>query len=133
MTKGYMVLKPIDELSTTEIKRHFVSCITNHMSTIDDLKEVLDFFECNGIEDLSPYENEQRETTYSSLERLHNAIYYLSKLVDYDEIYGGEIKEHWVKEFGEGQYEEIYPNGHIYEYLKDYYKKTYVLEDEEVK
>ena len=128
-----MVLKPIDELSTSEIKRHFVSCITNHMNTIGEVKEVLDFFECNGIEDLSPYENEQRDNLMLSLERLHNEIYHLSKLVDYDEIYGGEIKEYYDEQFGEGRYEESYPNGHIYEYLKDYYRKTYVLEDEEVK
>ena len=124
-------LLPVDELTNDEIKEHFVDCITNCRNTIGELKEILGFFECNGIDDLSPYENEQRENTYSSLERLHTDIYYLSRLVDYDEIYGEMRKEEYDGVFGEGKYEEIKPDGYIQEYLNDYYKKTYLLKDEE--
>ena len=93
MTKSYRLLNAVEELSTTQIKEHFVATITNNTDTINNLKEVLEFFECNGVEDLSDYENEQRENIYSSLELLHNEIYYLSRLVDYDEIYGSRIKK----------------------------------------
>ena len=129
MTKGYMVLKPIDELSTTEIKRHFVSSITNNMNTINDVKEVFEWFDNDG--GMNEYEKEQRDNLMWSLERLHNEIYCMSRLVDYDEIYGGEIKEYYDKKFGEGKYEETYPNGHIKPYLDDYHSKIYVDEDNE--
>ena len=52
-------------------------------------------------------------------------------MVDYDEIYGEMRKEEYDGVFGEGKYEEIKPDGYIQEYLNDYYKKTYLLKDEE--
>ena len=128
-----MKLLPVDKLTNDEIKEHFVDCITQCRNTIGELKEVLEFFECNGIDDLSPYEKEQRENTYSSLERLHNEIYYLSRLVDYDEMYGEIMKENYESVVGEGTWGDgIEPNGYLHKYLIDYHNKTYVLKDEEL-
>ena len=122
-------LLPVERLSTSEIKQHFVDTITNHRSTIDELKEVFKWFESMG-DMINPFEKEQQNNVRWSLERLHNEIYYLSRLVDYDEIYGGWWNEEYKRVFGK----DIPKKNYIQKYLNDYYNKTYVVEDnEEVK
>jgi hypothetical protein len=120
-------LLPVDLLTKDEIKEHFVDIITNHRSTIDDLKDILEYFECNDIEYLTPYEKENRITTYGSLERLHNEIYYLSRLVDYDEIYGNWFEKKCESVFGRESHKQ---ESYIQEYLNDYHNKTYVMNED---
>ena len=120
MRESYRTVKTVEGLSTTKTKELIVTTITKNINIIDNLKEVLEFFECNGVEDLCDYENEHRENIYSSLEDLGSEIYYLSQLVDYDEIYGSRIKKMCDTLHSKGTYEETYPNGHIQQYIKDY-------------
>ena len=132
MTKSFTVLNKVEELSTTQIKEHIVRTITNNINIVDNLKDVLELFECNGVENLSDYENEQRETIYLSLEDLSSEIYYLSQLVDYYEIMGSRIKKMCDTLHSKGTYEETLPNGHIQQYIKDYEDGTYRLDFSEV-
>ena len=122
-------LLPVEKLSISEIKQHFVDTITNHKNTIDELKEVFEWFESMG-DMINPFEKEQQDNVRWSLERLHNEIYYLSRLVDYDEIYGSWFQNKVDSHFGKGKNYGI-KGSYIQKYLNDYYNKTYVVEDNE--
>ena len=121
MTKSYETVKTVEELTPLEIKKVIALTITNNINIIDNLKEVLEFFECNGVEDLSDYENEQRENIYSSLEDLGSEIHFLSQMVDFYEI--------WI--------DWILPKSNtlppkIGQYIKDYKDGKYEISDRKV-